>query len=986
MLQLSASLFNYLVDEHPGAFAGVRTAFTGGEAGSVAHVAKVLGLYPGLRVGNGYGPAESMGFTTCHAVTGDDLVASSLPIGRPVGNKRVFVLDAGLRPVPAGVVGEVYAAGAGLAHGYVGRAGLTAERFVANPLGVPGERMYRTGDLGRWRADGVLEYVGRADDQVKIRGFRIEPGEIAAVLQGHEAVAQAAVVVREDRPGDKRLVGYAVPAAGREIASEELRHFVVGRLPRHMVPSALVVLEALPITPNGKLDQRALPAPAVTVEEGGRAPRSAQEEILCAIFAEVLGAPSVGIDDDFFALGGHSLLAARLISRIRSTFDAELGIRDLFDASTVVGVAEKLKDGRPARPALVAGVRPEVLPLSFAQQRLWFLDQLEGASATYNSPFAFRLHGSVDVGALRGAIGDVVGRHEALRTVYPAVDGQPRQLVLPAEDAQVPFTVVACERDALDEGMRTAAITPFDLSIELPLRVVLFTLGEGESVLVVTTHHIASDGWSMRPLWEGVASAYRARLAGKAPEWEPLAVQYADYTLWQHGLLDDVLGEQLAYWTDVLKDSPQELALPLDRPRSGVVSPAGGLVEFGLPAELHAELEALARRHGVTLFMVLHAALAALLSRLGAGTDIPIGTVVAGRSDQALDDLVGFFVNTLVLRTDLSGAPTFGELLGRVRDTDLAAFTHQDVPFERLVEELNPVRSSSVHPLFQVMLVLQNNNEGALQLPGVTLEPETFTTVPARFDLNFAFTEAWAADGTPGGIRVDLQYAADLFDHGTVERLGRRLASLLAAMVVDAGQLVGSVDVLVGGERELIVSGWGGDSGAVPAGSVSGLFVEQVVRAPGAVAVVDGDRRLSYGELDELSDRMALRLVESGLVRGDVVGVCLERGADLVVALLGVLKAGGGYTLLDPEFPRERSALVVAEAGVATIVSSTGLRESVEGLAERLVWTDEAWEPAGELMPPVAVGPDDVACVMFTSGSTGRPKGVVAPHRALVGT
>ncbi|MEU3574659.1 condensation domain-containing protein, partial [Kitasatospora sp. NPDC036755] len=653
--------------------------------------------------------------------------------------------------------------------------------------------------------------MGRADDQVKIRGFRVEPGEIAAVLQGHEAVAQAAVVAREDRRGEKTLVGYLVPNTGQEIDLGLLRRFATGRLPRHMVPSALVVLEALPITPNGKLDQRALPAPAVTTAEtGGRAPRSAQEEILCVVFAEVLGVPSIGIDDDFFALGGHSLLAARLISRIRTTFGAELGIRDLFDAPTVAGVAERLKDGRPARPALVAGERPEVLPLSFAQQRLWFLDQLEGASATYNSPFAFHLRGPVDVEALRAAIGDVVGRHEALRTVYPAVDGKPRQLILPAGEVRVPFTVVECGRDALDRELNRAAFTPFDLSSELPLRVVLFTLGGEESVLSVAIHHIASDGWSMRPLWEGLAAAYRARLAGAVPDWEPLAVQYADYTLWQHHQLGETVDRQLAHWSEVLRDAPQEVALPLDRPRSGTGPRTGGLVEFGLDTELHAALEELARRHGVTLFMVLHAALAGLLSRMGAGTDIPIGTVVAGRSDEALDELVGFFVNTLVLRTDLSGSPTFGELLGRVREADLAAFSNQDVPFERLVEELNPVRSASVHPLFQVMLVLQNNNEGVLRLPDVTVESKPFADAPARFDLNFAFTEAWAADGTPGGIEVELQYAADLFDRATVESLGLRLRSLLSAMVVDAGQVVGSVDVLVGGERELIVSGWGG--------------------------------------------------------------------------------------------------------------------------------------------------------------------------------
>ncbi|MBC3840324.1 hypothetical protein GXW82_09195 [Streptacidiphilus sp. 4-A2] len=483
-----------------------------------------------------------------------------------------------------------------------------------------------------------------------------------------------------------------------------------------------------------------------------------------------------------------------MLSWVRSTLGIQLGIRDLFDSPTVAGVADRLKQGQPVRPALVAGDRPEVLPLSFAQQRLWFLGQMEGPSATYNIPVAVRLHGAVDVDALRAAVGDVVARHEALRTRYPSVEGEPRQLIVPAQEARVRFTVVESDSDAIAREVRQEAFAPFDLAAELPIRVTLFRLGEAEWTLVLTLHHIASDGWSNGPLWEGLSAAYRARLGGQAPEWEPLPVQYADYTLWQHNLLGDILDEQLDHWRQALQGIPQELVLPTDRSRPAVASHDGDLVEFHLDAELHAELDAMARQYGVTLFMVLHAALATLLTRMGAGTDIPIGTVVAGRSDQALDELVGFFVNTLVLRTDTSGAPTFGELLDRVRETDLAAFDHQDLPFERLVEELNPVRSLSVHPLFQVMIALQNNSEGALQLPGVAVRDESFGLAPAKFDLNFTFAEERDSTGVPAGIHAELQFMTDLFDRATALALSERMLRLLEAAAGDPEVSIAELD------------------------------------------------------------------------------------------------------------------------------------------------------------------------------------------------
>ncbi|MFI1973520.1 condensation domain-containing protein, partial [Streptomyces cinnamoneus] len=549
----------------------------------------------------------------------------------------------------------------------------------------------------------------------------------------------------------------------------------------------------------------------------------------------ILGTDHVTIDDSFFDLGGHSLLATRLISRVRTLLGAELSIHDLFRDPTVAGVAERLDAASEARMALTVRTRPEVLPLSSAQHRLWFLERFE-KQATYQVPLAFRLCGPVDVDALRTAIGDVAGRHETLRTVFPAVDGQPQQHVLDAADASVDFTVLECtDQEELARRLTDAALIPFDLEREIPLRGTLFVVGDEESVLLLALHHIATDGWSEGPLYADLALAYQARCAGAAPVWEPLPVQYADYTLWQHDLLDEVLASQLAYWTTTLSGAPQELALPTDHPRPTTASHEGGQVEFTLDATLHARLESLARQHGATLFMVLQAGLATLLSSLGAGTDIPLGTVVAGRSDEALDDLVGFFVNTLVLRTDLTGDPAFSELLARVRETDLAAFAHQDVPFERLVEEINPDRSSSRHPLFQVLFTLQNNVEGELELAGLTSAREPVHASPAKFDLNFTFTEERDDTGVPAGIRGELLFATDLFDEASAQSMAERMVRLLTGAALDSEAPVGSHDLLSAGERHRIASVWN-DTDRVPAQvldrTLHEVFEEQARRTP----------------------------------------------------------------------------------------------------------------------------------------------------------
>ncbi|WP_369027643.1 amino acid adenylation domain-containing protein [Nocardia farcinica] len=926
-----------------------------------------------------YGPTEATIVAT--AVDRGQPTARSC-IGTPVPGMRTLVLDARLQPVPVGVAGELYLAGPGLARGYLDRPGTSAGRFVACPYAGPGERMYRTGDLVRWNRAGALEFMGRNDFQVKVRGFRVELGEIDAALTARPDVRYAVTVPRRDGAGPVMLVSYVVPEAGALLAEADLRAALTAVLPSYMVPAAVLILDRIPLSPNGKLDRRALPAPVLQPKRF-RAPSTPIEEIVAGVFAETLGLTGpVGADDDFFALGGNSLVATRVAARLGAAIDASVPVQLIFEAPTVATLAARAEShADTGRVALTAQPRPERVPLSYAQQRMWFLNRFEPESAAYSIPVVIRLSGSLDRDALRAALEDVVGRHEILRTVYPLVAGEPVQVVLPVAEAAAAPEVVRVDRDDVADAVRAFLATVFDVTTQPPFRVRLFDLGGDEWVLAAAMHHIGGDGASLAPLARDMMLAYEARLLGQAPAWTPLPVQYADYAIWQRAVLGaeedpaSLLHAQIDYWTTHLADLPPRLELPTDRPRPPVQSYAGASVPIRIGAELHADLEHVAREHNTTLFMVFHAALAATLGRLAGTDDVAVGTPYAGRGEPQLDDLVGMFVNTLVLRTRMRPGTTFTELLAHVRATDLAAFGHADVPFERLVQELNPVRSHAHHPLFQVMLAFQNLGATDFALPGLSATVADADTGTSLFDLHVTVSDSYDADGTPAGITGGISYATDLFDATTVIGFVDRLQRMLAALVTDPDRPVHEVELLTAAERDAVLVGWNATDHALPAGDTLVSLFGRAVRAHADEPAVEFEgRSLTYAEFAARVNRLARWLIARGIGPETAVGLRMRRSLDQVTAMYAVHAAGGAYVPIDPDLPADRIDYMLATA--APVVVLTALDDlDLAGLDATEVTDAERLAP---------LRPDHLAYILFTSGSTGRPKGVAIPHRAVV--
>ncbi|MGW7689297.1 amino acid adenylation domain-containing protein [Streptomyces asiaticus] len=1038
VMQATPTLWQALVSQHPEALSGLRV-LVGGEALPAGLASRLCEL--GSEVTNLYGPTETTVWSTAARLAGPDgsgtpsaapssravrptaarlagpdgsgtpstapssravrptaarLAEVSGPpaIGRPIASTQVYVLDGGLSPAPPGVLGDLYIAGRGVARGYAGRPDLTAERFVACPFGAPGTRMYRTGDVARWTDDGELEFGGRTDDQVKVRGFRIELGEIETVLAELPEVAQAAVVAREAGSGEQRLVAYVVAAPGAAVPVPALRRAVAARLPEYMTPSAFMVLDEMPLTPNGKTDRKALPAPDLTALSTSVAPRTPQEEILCGLFMEALELDSVGIHDDFFELGGHSLHATRMVSRTRTAFSVELPLRALWEAPTVARLAERLRDADTARPPVVPVERPERIPLSYAQRRLWFLNRFENGAAAHNISLGLRLTGALDHEALRAAVRDVTARHETLRTVFPETGGAARQLILPPDQCPAEMVVTTVEERTLDAAIAEQAARDFDLATETPLRVTLFQVAPDHHVLLIILHHIAGDGWSVGPFAADLTSAYLARTAGRAPDWEPLPVQYADYTIWNYSVLGEesdsgsLVSEQLEFWRRRLEGSPEVLPLPTDRPRPPEADYTAETVEGRISPELHRALARVARTTGTSLFMVLQAGLASLLSAHGAGTDIPMGSPIAGRNDKALEEMIGFFVNTLVLRTDTSGDPTFRELLDRVREYDLAAYAHQEVPFERLVELLNPERSLAWHPLFQIWLNVQNletTTTSPTGLPGVDAVAYPVPVNATQFDLAFTFNEGTGPGGAPAGLQALIDFRLDLFDRETVEALFGRLTRLLERVTEDPDLRVGDISPLTEEERAVLAAA-NDTARDLPPATFPALFARRVAEAPDDPAVAFEGREMSFAELDRRANRLAHVLRAEGAAPERFVALALPRSPDWPAAVLAVHKAGAAYLPLDPAYPAERLAYMLSDARPGVVVTTRPIAGTLPPMGDTtvLLLDDEATEAriakAPETAPEVRLSVDHPAYLIYTSGSTGRPKGVVVPH------
>ena len=983
---------------------------------------------------NNYGPSET------HVVTSFTLPRDARtwpvlpPLGRPIANTEMYLLDPQLHPVPISVPGELYIGGACLADGYLNRPELTAERFIPHPFNAePGARLYKTGDLARYRKDGNIEFIGRNDFQVKIRGKRIELGEIEVTLTQHESVSDAVVTLHQDASStEKRLVAYVVFNPGCSIETRLLRDHLRGKLPDYMLPSAFVTLPAFPLTTSGKVDRVALPAPErnLEIEDGYIAPRNALEQVLATIFAEVLKLEHIGMRDNFFELGGHSLSATQIVSRVREAFGIELPVRKIFEEPAVEGLAQSLladygervvhtaelllqvAAGAPEEPPLglpesqsregsviaaepSSEQPPEVIttrvtrtaPLSFAQQRLWFLDQYEPDNILYNLPVAIRLHGVLDVTALERSLDEILRRHEALRTTFAVDNDRPVQVINEAQEFRL--SVVELRETSSEKNEATAArlITeearqPFNLAAGPLVRVKLLRLAPADHVLLLTMHHIISDGWSIKVLMHELGELYDAYANKREATLPDLSLHYPDFATWQRNWLQgEKLETQLAYWRTQLADAPPLLELPTDRPRPKFKTFHGADVRVSFSKSLSEDITRLSRAEGVTLFMTLFAAFSTLLYRYSGQRDILVGTPIANRNRAETESLIGFFINTLIMRTRFSDQMTFRELLGQVRETALEAYAHQDLPFEKLVEELQPHRTLSHSPIFQVMFHLQNVMTEGLSLSGLTLSPVDVETQMAKFDLLLTMVESEA------GLAGRFNYNTDLFDATTITRMAQHFERLLEAAVSNPDQQISRLRLLSDAEKNKLLFAWNDTRRDYSKDTPVHLaFAEQARRTPEAVAVRFEHDELTYTELNRRANQLAHRLLRLGVGPEVPVGLLARRSVKMIVAMLGVLKAGGAYVPLDPDYPRERLTFMLEAARCPVLLTNGVTADDLTAGGHGRVFLDTA-DPGIDLEsdadPANFTDPENPAYIIFTSGSTGTPKGIIIPHRAV---
>ncbi|MBD2201839.1 amino acid adenylation domain-containing protein [Calothrix sp. FACHB-1219] len=944
------------------------------------------------RLINSYGVTEATIDSTYFESTEINLPENALvPIGSPLANTEIYILDSYLQPVPVGITGEIYIGGEGLAQGYLHRPDLTTEKFI---FWNGEKRLYKTGDKAKYLADGNIEFLGRLDYQIKLRGFRIELGEIEAVIKQHPNVGEAVVIAREDVPGDRRLVAYFIQHSQEQLAID-LREFLEQKLPEYMIPAAFVALEALPITPNGKLDRWALPAPNITQLSSPSdfiAPSTAIEKQLVNIWTEILGIDNIGIHHNFFNLGGHSLLATRLISQIRQIFQIELPLRRIFEKPTIAGLAKDIEKATKTNSQveeikITRIARSPHLPLSFAQQRFWFLTQLEMHSSAYNMPSAVRLQGNLNIKALQQTFQEILRRHEALRTNFQTIEGQPVAVILPPAAVRLPILDISnlpANQQELEVKKQTTeeAQTPFDLNNGCLLRVKLLRLSEQENILLLTMHHIASDAWSTDILLREFVTLYQAFSEAQPAPLAELPIQYVDFAAWQRQWLQgERLESQISYWRQQLEGVPELLELPTDFPRPPLQSFQGATYSFKLPQQLSVGLNQLSQQQGTTLFMTLLAAFKTLLYRYTGSEDLAIGSPIANRDRIELEGLIGLFINTLVLRTNLAGNPSFIELLKRVREVALGAYAHQDLPFELLVEELQPQRNLSHTPLFQVMFVLQNVSMSALELPGLTLNYLPVDSGTAKFDLTLDMTE------TIEGLVANFEYNSDLFQASTIKRMAGHFQTLLEGIIANPQQRLSQLPLLTSSEKHQLLQQSHNTEITYPVDEfIHELFAQQVEKTPDAVAVIYENQQLTYQELNAKANQLAHYLRSLGVKPEVLVGICIERSLEMVIGLLAILKAGGAYIPLDPNYPQQRLEYILEDTQASVLLTQASLLELLPQHQGQIVCLDSDWHLIAQHSQnnlSSQLTTENLAYIIYTSGSTGKPKGVQIPHMAL---